>query len=151
QGSTLPLVARYLGLAEPPPAAPAATLEITSLNNVNADIVEYTLAPDSRAVGRRLSQMALAEDTVIAMSTRGDDDIPPRGSTKLLANDHLFAVLRPNSRISVDRAFTQTSDTEEEPLPSHEIRLKGSTHVDDVRNSYGIDLALKENDTLETV
>jgi cell volume regulation protein A len=151
QGSTLAPVARYLGLAEPPPAAPAATLEITSLHNVNADIVEYTLAPDSRAVGRRLSQMALPEDTVIAMVTRGEDVIPPRGSTKLLANDHLFAVLRPGSRTFVDRAFTQASDTEEESLPSLEIRLKGNTRVEDVRNSYGIDLAIAENDTLETV
>src|SRR5690606_6016389 len=118
---------------------------------VNADIVEYTLAPDSRAVGRRLSQMALPEDTVIAMVTRGEDVIPPRGSTKLLANDHLFAVLRPGSRTFVDRAFTQASDTEEESLPSLEIRLKGNTRVEDVRNSYGIDLAIAENDTLETV
>src|SRR5690606_11780101 len=43
QGSTLPWIARRLGLTENPPAAPAATLEITALGDVDADIVEYTL------------------------------------------------------------------------------------------------------------
>lgn len=85
QGSTLPLVARKLGLTEKPPAAPAATLEITALSDVQADIVEYTLGANGRAVGRRLSQMALPDGTVVAMITRKKQVIPPRGSTALLA------------------------------------------------------------------
>lgn len=151
QGSTLAAAARRLGLAETPPAKPAATLEITSLGNVNADIVEYTLAPDSRAVGRRLSQMALPEDTVIAMITRGDEVIPPRGSTLLRANDHLFAVLRPGTRAFVDRAFSQAGDTAAEPLPRIELRLKGSTRVEDVRNSYDVELGPDEDAALESL
>ncbi|KGO99638.1 potassium/proton antiporter [Novilysobacter defluvii] len=148
QGSTIAFAARRLGLAEGQPPRPAATLEITSLGDVNADIVEYTLSPDSRAVGRRLSRMALPEDTVIAMITRGEEVIPPRGSTPLHANDHLFAVLRPVTRPFVDRAFSQAADTAE-PLPQVEIRLKGGTTVEDVRNSYGVNLPGGDHDTLE--
>lgn len=151
QGSTLAPVARRLGLADPPPATPAATLEITSLDNVNADIVEYTLAPDSRAVGRRLSRMALPEDTVIAMVTRGDEVIPPRGSTRLRANDHLFAVLRPGTRAFVDRTFSQAGDHTAEPLPHAELRLKGGTTAEDVRNSYGVQLPAADRDTLDSI
>src|SRR5690606_16302286 len=98
QGSTLPLVARRLGLTEKPPARPAATLEITSLGDVDAEIVEYTLSDDTRASGRRLSAMALPESVVVAMITRGSTVIPPRGSTHLFAGDHLFVVLRPETR-----------------------------------------------------
>src|SRR5690606_1485310 len=137
QGSTIAFAARRLGLAEGRPSQPAATLEITSLGDVNADIVEYTLSPDSRAVGRRLSRMALPEDTVIAMITRGEEVIPPRGSTPLHANDHLFAVMRPVTRPSVDRAFSQAADTAE-PLPQVGSRAKGGGTVGHVRNSYGV-------------
>lgn len=151
QGTTLAAFARRLGLAEAPPPKPAATLEITSLGNVNADIVEYTLAPDSRAIGRRLSRMALPEDTVIAMVTRGEEVIPPRGSTRLKANDHLFAVLRPGTRPFVDRTFSQAANHAAEPLPKIELRLKGGTTVEDVRNSYGVVLPAADADTLDSV
>lgn len=148
QGGSLAQVARWLGLAEKPPAKPAATLEITSLGNVNADIVEYTLAADSRAVGRRLSQLALPEGTVVAMITRGEEVIAPRGSTKLLAHDHLFVVLRPATRPLVDLTFSQVSKTPE-PLPDKEIRLKGTTRIEDVRHSYGLHLTGPDQDSLE--
>lgn len=151
QGGTLAHVARWLGLAEVPPTKSAATLEITSLDEVNADIVEYTLAEDSRAVGRRLSQMALPESTVVAMITRGEDVIPPRGSTRLRAHDHLFAVLRPDTRPFVDRSFSQVGDDTSEPLPDMELRLRGGTTVADLRNSYGMDLAAADEDSLEKI
>lgn len=151
QGGTLAHVARRLGLAEEPPAKPAATLEITALDKVNADIVEYTLAPDSRAVGRRLSQLALPESTVVAMVTRGEEVIPPRGSTALHANDNLFAVLRPDTRPFVDRAFAQAGEDAAEPLPHVQLRLKGSTRVEDVRHSYGLQLPAGDKDSLEDI
>lgn len=151
QGSTLAWVARRLGLAEDPPATPAATLEITSISNINTDIVEYTLAADSRAVGKRLSQMALPVGVVIAMITRGKDVIPPRGSTGLAAGDHLFVVLRPDTRAFVDRAFSQEGEVYAEPWPSTELRLKGTTRIEDVHHSYGLRLTAADEDTLETV
>lgn len=151
QGGTLAHVARRLGLAETPSLKPAATLEITALEKVNADIVEYTLAADSRAVGRRLSQLALPESTVIAMVTRGDEVIPPRGSTVLHADDHLFAVLRPDTRSFVDRTFSQAEESAAEPLPYVELQLKGSTRAEDVRHSYGIHLPVGDSDSLDGI
>lgn len=151
QGGMLARVARWLGLAEAPPAKSAATLEITALDKVNADIVEYTLAADSRAVGRRLSQLALPESTVIAMVTRGAEVIPPRGSTVLRADDHLFAVLRPDTRPFVDCTFSQAEESASESLPHVELRLKGGTRVEDVRHSYGINLLADDGDSLESI
>lgn len=149
QGSTLPLVARRLGLTEKPPATPAATLEITSLEDVDAEIVKYTLGGDARATGRLLSQMALPEGVVVAMITRGASVLPPRGSTPLEANDHLFVVLKPESRAFVDCVFSQATEATQSSLPDEELRLKGSTRVDDVWCSYGIDLATDRNQTLD--
>ena len=151
QGSTLPLVARKLGLTEKPPATPAATLEITALGDVDADIVEYTLGANSRAVGRRLSQMALPDGTVVAMITRKNEVIPPRGSTGLLSGDHLFVVLRPETRPFVDLVFSQALESASNALPGNELRLKGSTSVKDILCGYGIDLQSEGEQSLDTL
>lgn len=151
QGSTLPFVARKLGLTEPSPTIPAATLEITAIGDVDADIVKYTLAEPSRAAGRRLSQTALPDGTVVAMITRHNDVIPPRGSTTLLAEDHLFIVLRPDARPFVDCVFSQTGEALDADLPRTELKLKGTTQVEDVRRSYGIELAAPDHQTLDAL
>ncbi|PMR75444.1 potassium/proton antiporter [Billgrantia endophytica] len=151
QGSTLPIVARKLGLAEQPPATPAATLEITALGDIDAEIVEYTLGEDSRAAGKRLSQMALPDSTVVAMITRNSSVIPPRGSTVLRAHDHLFIVLRPETRVFVDRVFSQISDSGEE-FPNAELRVRGASTANDIQNSYGISLgASNGHETLDQI
>lgn len=151
QGSMLPLFARKLGLAESPPAAPAATLEITALGDVDADIVEYTLGKDSRAAGKRLSQMALPDSTVVAMITRRNSVIPPRGSTELQGGDHLFVVLRPETRLFVDSVFSQAVEAAVDELPRIELRLKGTTTAGDIRGSYGIRLDARDNATLDEI
>ncbi|WP_249975885.1 potassium/proton antiporter [Vreelandella olivaria] len=147
QGTTLPIVARKLKLTEKPPALPAASLEITALDEVDADIVEYTLSEQPRAAGRRLSQMALPDTTVVAMITRGQEVIPPRGSTELQAGDHLFVVLRPETRPFVDCVFSDAPDTVSNDFPDQPLRLKGSTTLGDLRHSYGFAINESESST----
>jgi cell volume regulation protein A len=149
QGSTLPWVARTLGLTEPPPVTPAATLEITALGDVDADIVEYQLGDNSRAANRRLSQMALPDGTVVAMITRGNEVIPPRGSTLLHAGDHLFIVMKPEAREFVDLVCAGVSEASHQELPATELRLKGYTKVEDLQHSYGIELSAEGGVSLD--
>lgn len=151
QGSTLPWVANKLQLTIPPPVTPAATLEITALGEIDADIVEYTLGQHSRAVGRRLAQMALPDGTVVAMITRGNSVLPPRGSTLLCADDHLFIVLKPENRVFVDLVFSGANETPFDELPSSELKLKGTTKVEDILLSYGIALAALGESSLDAV
>lgn len=142
QGSLMPLIARRLKLAEPAQPVPAATLEITALNEVDADIVEYTLGRDSRAAGRRLSEIALPDSVVVAMITRKSDIIPPRGSTLLQAGDHLFVVLRPDTRIFVDCVLSDVAEVGHDALPPGALlRLKGMTTLDALQRSYGVKLS----------
>lgn len=150
QGSSLPVVARKLGLSEAPPTTPAATLEITALGEIDADIVEYTLGARSRAAGQLLARTALPDGTVVAMITRGDTIIQPRGSTRLEAGDHLFVVLRPEMRSFVDQVFADISDEPVELSEMQELPLRGTATVDDIRRSYGIQLDAEENVTLDS-
>ncbi|MEY0952774.1 potassium/proton antiporter [Providencia manganoxydans] len=150
QGSTLPYVARKLNLMQHPPLLPAATLDITAVDQIDADLVEYTLGEDCSAVDRRLSQLALPDQTVIAMITRGKSVLPPRGSTKLLANDHLFVVLKPENRLFLERLFSEKISSELMPieLPSTGLSLKGTTRLDEIYESYGIQI---DNENIQTL
>ena len=151
QGSSLAWMARKLKLTLPPPVTPAATLEITALGDVDADIVEYTLGSSSRAVGSRISQLALPESTVMAMISRSNNIITPRGSTLLQAEDQLFIVLKPATRAFVDSVFSGKKVEEENILPAQELRVKGTTQVIDITHSYGIDITEDPQETLEQV
>lgn len=150
QGSTLPYVARKLNLMQPPPLIPAATLDITAVDQIDADLVEYTLGEDCSAVDRRLSQLALPDQAVIAMITRGKSVLPPRGSTKLLANDHLFVVLKPENRLFLERLFSEqvSSELTAIELPSSGLSLKGTTRLDEIYESYGIQI---DNGNVQTL
>ena len=151
QGSSLAWMARKLKLTLPPPVTPAATLEITALGDVDADIVEYTLGKTSRAVGWRLSQLALPESTVVAMISRDGNVISPRGSTLLQAEDQLFIILKPHTRIFVDCVFSGKTDSEKNELSTQELRVKGNTKITDIASSYNIDIVGAAQDTLEQV
>ncbi len=149
QGSALPWVARKLGLTEAPPPVSAATLEITSLGDVDAEIVEYILADSPRVNGLLLSQMALPDNTIVAMISRDSTVIPPRGSTRLQAGDHLFVVLRPELRLFVDCVFSPSLSAEASVLLQTALNLKGSTRIEEVQRAYGIRLSDDSSLTLE--
>lgn len=150
QGSTLPCFARKLNLMQPPPLLPAATLDITAVDQIDADLVEYTLGEDCSAVGRRLSQLALPDQTVIAMITREKSVLPPRGSTILMANDHLFVVLKPQNRLFLERLFSEQTSTELTvmELPASGLSLKGTTRLNEIYESYGIQIEVDSDKTL---
>lgn len=150
QGSTLPYFARKLNLMQPPPLLPAATLDITAVDQIDADLVEYTLGEDCSAVGRRLSQLALPDQTVIAMITREKSVLPPRGSTILMANDHLFVVLKPQNRLFLERLFSEQTSTELTvmELPATGLSLKGTTRLNEIYESYGIQIEVDSDKTL---
>ncbi|ATG16873.1 potassium/proton antiporter [Providencia alcalifaciens] len=150
QGSTLPYFARKLNLMQPPPLLPAATLDITAVDQIDADLVEYTLGEDCSAVGRRLSQLALPDQTVIAMITREKSVLPPRGSTILMANDHLFVVLKPQNRLFLERLFSEQTSTELTvmELPASGLSLKGTTRLNEIYESYGIQVEVDSDKTL---
>lgn len=149
QGSTLAVVARKLKLIEAPGESPPATLEITALNEVDAEIVKYTIADNSKAVGRYLSNLALPDNTVVAMITRGHQVIAPRGSSMLQAQDHVFMVIRPELRSFVETVFSPVCEIATTEFLNKELCLKGYTKVQDILDSYGIDLAHDKDFTLD--
>jgi len=72
------------------------------------------------------------------MITRGNDVFPPRGSSKLQTEDHLFIVLKPGLRPFVDCIFSTIAPSLATDLPNEELLLKGSSTLEDIFRSYGI-------------
>lgn len=106
QGWTLPLLASKLGLQEGRPPAPAVSLELMALRDVNAEIVDYVVPAGSPLVGCALSNVRLPEGAVLALISRGTSLVPPRGSTELRAEDHLFIIARADVRDAVEATLT---------------------------------------------
>jgi cell volume regulation protein A len=105
QGWTLPMLATRLNLQEERPPTPAVSLELMSLRDVNADIVDYPVLPGSSLVGRTVRDLQLPDGAVLAMISRGTTLIAPRGATALQPGDHLFVVARADSRRALDEAL----------------------------------------------
>lgn len=150
QGWTMPPIARWLRLhTTPPPRAPVA-LEITSLRDVDGDIVEYTVAPGTLAAGRHVRDLRLPDGAVVAMLVREREIIPPRGSTLVQVEDHVFLVMRPGVRPLVDRVFRPREEPVGVPVET-EFPLRGDTTVAELDEFYGIALRHAPAATLHDV
>jgi cell volume regulation protein A len=148
QGWSLPVVARWLGLEKSPEATPPVTLEISSLQHVDGDIVDYSISPASRAAGRTVKQLALPAGAVIALVSRDDKIMPPQGSTRIEAGDHVIIILKPGVRPLVDRVFA-SSPARQSTLPAAvEFPLRATTTVAELRDMYGIAVSADEQQTL---
>lgn len=150
QGWTMPLLARWLGLQTDPPPRPAVSLEITSLRDVDGDIVEYTVERDSLAAERHVRDLRLPDGAVVAMLVREREIIPPRGSTFVRVGDHVFLVLRPGVRPLVDRLFQPRREPSLVPQET-EFPLRGDTTVAELEEFYGIVLDASPAATLHHV
>ena len=83
QGTTIPLIARWLGLnaPEPPPAAPSLR------ERVSEHLVEIQVAPGAAAAGKRIIDLHLPRDVLLVLIERDGEHILPTGSTELQAGD----------------------------------------------------------------
>ena len=149
QGWTLPAVARYLKLEVPTRLPPPVTLEISSLRNVDGDIVDYFVDEECRAVGTMIRNLALPEGVVIALIIRDEQTILPQGRSTLEKGDHVIVVLRPSVRSMVDRIFAHR-DHQSLDLPSElEFPLRGAVRVSELEQFYQIKLDENADSTLD--
>lgn len=105
QGWTLPTFATRLGLEEGDVPAPAVSLELMALRDVNAQVLDYVVPAASPLVGRTVKDLRLPEGAVLAMISRGKTLVTPRGSTDLREADHVFVISRAETRAAVDGVF----------------------------------------------
>jgi cell volume regulation protein A len=90
QGSSIPLVARWLRVAAPLQVRRRSPLEFESTNGIRGELVEIELPASSAAAGRRIVELGLPKGALLVLIGRGDGFFVPSGSTMLEAGDTLY-------------------------------------------------------------
>jgi cell volume regulation protein A len=104
QGTTFEPLARWLGATTEEPALPRPLVEVGSIRQLGADVVEVPIAEGDAAIGVRVRDLGLPREALVNVLVRGDEALPPRGSTRLEAGDRLYIVARQSAVAALEDA-----------------------------------------------
>ncbi|HEX5582652.1 potassium/proton antiporter [Gaiella sp.] len=105
QGTTLEWVAERLDLIDPRPDVVAPPLEVDALGSL--ELVEFDVAGDHSIAGVVVRELGLPRTALIAVVARGNETIPPRGSTTIESGDRLFVLAPRESRPELEDVFAR--------------------------------------------
>ena len=93
QGTTVPAVARWLGLAgESKPKQQLTTFDVELDDDIKSSMSEIILNEDHLAHGNRIMDMPMPENTLVVMVKREEHYFVPTGSTELEPGDALLLI-----------------------------------------------------------
>ena len=104
QGSTFEPLAKWLRATTEEPALPAPLVEVGTIRQLGADVVEVAIADGDAAIGVRVRDLGLPREALVNVLVRGDEALPPRGSTRLEAGDRLYIVARAEAMSAIEEA-----------------------------------------------
>ncbi|MBA3243988.1 MAG: potassium/proton antiporter [Actinobacteria bacterium] len=105
QGTTLEWIAGRLGLLAPAPPAHQSPLEVDPRSKL--DLIDFAVAADHAIAGASVREVGLPRSAIIAVVGRGDESIPPRGSTVIEPGDLLFVLAPRERRQDVEDVFAR--------------------------------------------
>jgi potassium/hydrogen antiporter len=105
QGTTLEWVAEKLKVVSLSPAASAPPLEVGALSSL--DLIDFDVAPDHAIAGSVVRELGLPRTALVAVVARGDESIPPRGSTVIQPGDRLFVLAPRSMRPELEDVFSR--------------------------------------------
>src|SRR3954449_11539260 len=127
QGATFVPFAERLGVTTNEAALPTPLMEAGTIRRLGAEVVEYPVRPGDAIVGRRVRELGLPREALLNVIVRGEQAIPPRGSSVVKEGDRLHVLVR--QEVAVE--FRGMLDVwRSGPLPGTERRhpvTRGST------------------------
>jgi len=90
QGTTIPLVARWLGVDEPDTKTRTDHVEFEFCYDENSLTTELIIPPGSEAIGKQVVELGLPESALIMLIKREDNSIVPSGGTVIQLQDKLL-------------------------------------------------------------
>jgi cell volume regulation protein A len=90
QGTTLPLLARWLGLEDAAAPTQEYSLALDSTDSIKTGLAEITIPPRSAAVGKQIVDLGLPKEVVVMMIGRNQHGFIPTGGSTLQAHDTLL-------------------------------------------------------------
>ena len=103
QGTTLSIVAKWLGVAIPEKAKKLTTTDLLFAENPKTIMREIAVGRDCYAANKKIVDLGFPKNAIIAMIKRGDKFITPNGSTEIEGDDTLI-VLADQQRI-IDEVY----------------------------------------------
>jgi potassium/hydrogen antiporter len=140
QGTTFEPGARLLGATTTEPAMPRPLAEAGTIRRLGAEVLEYPIGDDDAVVGARVRDLGLPREAVVNVIVRGDEAIPPRGSTILRAGDRLHVLLRSELSRDVHRIVDRWRSGPIGPSPRRRARPQGRSPLFSVRPLEQADL-----------
>ena len=92
QGTTLPLMAKWLHVSVPEKAKRRTPLDIELSDNVKSELTEIVIPPETDVVGKQIVELGFPKTAIIAMIKRDGKYITPNGSTVLEPRDTLLVL-----------------------------------------------------------
>lgn len=108
QGSSLPIVARLLGVAAPDDSQKGYWIEAALSGDSGHDLHEIVVPQFSRADGLPILGLHLPSDSLIVLIQRGDEVVVPQGRTEIFAGDRLLVMADASTLPEVQRIFVET-------------------------------------------
>jgi cell volume regulation protein A len=94
QGSTFEWLAEKLHVTTSEPALPTPLTETGTIRRLGALVVEFGVHDGDAVAGLRVRELGLPRDAIVNVIVRGDQALPPRGSTRIEAGDRLHLLVR---------------------------------------------------------
>jgi cell volume regulation protein A len=97
-GATVAWLARRLGVAEPIADVAPASIELVSLRDYGSEFAWYTVHRHSAVAGALVRDLPLPNGSLLMLVVRGEDVLPPHGTTHFEIGDHICVFIAPGDR-----------------------------------------------------
>jgi cell volume regulation protein A len=94
QGTTFEWLAARLRVTTDEAALPAPFMDPATTRRLGAEIVEFPVAAGDAVAGRLVRELGLPREALLNVVIRGEQAIPPRGSTRIESGDRLHVLVR---------------------------------------------------------
>jgi trk system potassium uptake protein TrkA len=80
-------------------------VSVAALRGINAEVIEFSIEPGSRVVGRSLVEIGFPRHSLVGAVLRGDEVLVPSGSFTLKEDDHVAILALPDAVSAVEKLF----------------------------------------------
>jgi cell volume regulation protein A len=92
QGTTLPIIAKWLHLTLPEKAKQRSPTDIELTDSIKSVFTQITIPEKSPVIGKQIVQLRLPKTSLISFIKRENEYVVPDGSTTINPNDRLFVL-----------------------------------------------------------
>ncbi len=97
-GATVKWATRVFGMEIDEPPRPHAILELQSMAPLRGELMTFYVDEALAVAGAPLSDLPFPDGAAAALIIRGNEMIPPKGSTVLMPGDYIYLFARPEDR-----------------------------------------------------